>query len=115
MALLQTPTPMQAPETHVSMVWRRIWSVVLGAASVGLLVLTSAAVYNVAKTYGSIFAGGWPALWVMSLGIAYAMGSVAVMLWSPPGTRGLGRRALIVMAATVVTVFIVMWFVGPLY
>lgn len=80
-----------------------------------MLVLTSAAVYNVADTFGSIFTGGWAALFVLSLGITYLMGAIAVTLWSRPGTSHLGRRSAMVLASTFVVVFVVMWFVGPLY
>lgn len=113
MALLHTPTPVHEAGPHL--VWRRVWAVALGALSTTLLVLTAAAIYNVGATYGSIFAGGWLALWIISLGLAYLIGAVGVVLWSPPGTLGTGRRSTVVMASVMVIVFIVMWFVGPLY
>ncbi len=117
MTLLRTPTPTPAPaqEPQPNLLWRRIWSGVAGAAFLVLTALTAAAVYNVAETYGSMFAGGWSVLWVFALAASYLLGVVTLALAYRPGVADFGRRSFRWVASAMVAIFIAMWFVGPLY
>ena len=92
---------------------RRIASVIMGAASLGLFWFGITSMLDVADTYGDAFGGGWGMVWILVAGVATLLGAGAVALWMPPRSGFILKAFLWVAGAAIVVFGFVALVVAP--
>jgi hypothetical protein len=96
-----------------SPVVRRVVSVVLGTASVGLFAFGVFGMLDVAETYGDAFGGGWGLLWILVGAIASFIGAGSVAMWQPPRSGVVGKALFWIAGVAIVVYGVLFFLVAP--
>ena len=94
---------------------RRDLAVICAVLSFGVFAWMVYGMVDVAEIYGEAFGGGWTVLWLLMAAAGSMLGAGAVVLWNPPGSRGIAWKAGLGVAALLVVVFGAMFFFGPVF